>query len=302
MVCASAQAAGATTKDYGLRIAPSTLASGVSVDVSATFTNFTAQQRLGSANLRAPQGYAVQRIVALSRPLPATASLVDGVVQLRELSLAPGESATVTMTVGTPCATGVTSEWSDVVVKQTNDFNGSPGNELLLDPARSSLATTTVGACAPCPEDQACSTHLDAPSGSALSLRSDPVATGPDAGLLTISLPGGQLDCAGYEERTSSTFRFDAPVSRHKLGVMTYPSATRPVTSRDPLEVCFGAPTAFEVKPKTTRTTAVIHGQLLYVGRLPDCRGSTPPPCVSARNTTLRTIAFTMAPGDPYSR
>jgi hypothetical protein len=300
-LAACAQSATAATKDFGLEVAPSSVPSGVVVDVSATFTNLTATQRLGSANLRAPQGYVVQSILSLSRPAPATATLAGGVVELRNLSLPPGGTATVTMRVSTPCAPGATAQWDDVAVKQANDFNGNPGNDLTLDPAQSSLTTTTIGACVPCPENETCSTGLDAPSGSALGLRSDPSSTQVDAGLLTISLSGG-LDCAGYSERASHTFRFDAPQNRAKVGTLTYDATTRAITSRDPLEVCFGSPSAFAVKPKTTQTTAVIDGQFAYVGRLPNCLGLTPPPCVLDRDDTARSITFTMLPGDPWTR
>ena len=66
--------------------------------------------------------------------------------------------------------------------------------------------------------------------------------------------------------------------------------------------MCFGSPAAFEVKPKTVRTTAFLDGQALFVGRLPNCLGLTPPPCVSERDDTLRRITFRMPAGDPYSR
>lgn len=296
-----AQGAAAATKDYGSTVVPKTVPSGVLVDVSATFRNLTAQQLLGSVNLSAPPGYAVQSITSLSRPAPATAALVGGVVQLRNLSLAPQQSATVTMKVQTACAPGVTVDWGDAIVKQANDFNGSPGNDLTFDAARSSIDMTTVGACVPCPEDETCDTDLSA-SGSALSLLAPPNPNQPDGGLLTIQLPAGQLDCAGYAERGATTFRFDAPSTRGKIGILTYDSTTRPITSKDPLEVCFASPFAFPAKAKTQQTMAILDGQAVFVGLLPNCTGSVPPPCVTARDNTLRQITFTMPEGDPYSR
>lgn len=300
-LAACAQGATAATKGYSLTIAPDEVPSGVVVDMTAAVKNETAQS-LGSANLTPPPGYAVQSVGSLSRPAPATAALVGGVVQLRNLSLAQQESATVTMTVSTPCSPGVTSEPWDAVVKQANDFNGSPGNNLTLDPAKSSLTTTTVGACVPCIENVVCTTSLDAPAESALGLRSDPSASKTDDGLLTISQPSSGVDCAGYEERADQTYRYDAPLNRGKVGVLTYDATTRPVTSRDPTEVCFASPSAFPVKPKTLQTTMTLDGQFLYVGRLPNCIGLALPPCVTSRDDKLRSITFRMAPGDPYSR
>jgi hypothetical protein len=295
-----AQGASAATKDYSLTIAPANVNSGVLVDISATFKNLTRTQQLGSVNLTPPDGYAVQGIASFSRPAPATAAVADGIVQLRDLSLTPGQSATVTMTVMTPCSPGVTSPWT-ALVKQANDFNGSPGNDLALSPAQSSVTTTTMGACVPCVEDDSCDTGLGG-TGSGLSLLAPPNLNQADAGLLTISLPAAGLDCAGYAERAASTYRFDAPTTRGKVGVLTYDASTRRVTSRDPLEVCFGSPVAFAVKAKTEQTTTVLDGQTIYVGRLPNCFGLTPPPCVTERDDALRQITFTMPAGDPYSR
>ncbi len=293
-----AQGATAATKDYSLTIAPDTVGAGVPVNIAATFKNLNTTQRLGSANLTPPPGYAVQGIASFSQPAPATATAVDGVVQLRNLSLAPQQSATVTMSVLTPCSPPATADWN-AAVKQANDFNGT-GNDLVLDPALSSVTTTTVGACEPCPENEVCDTELGA-AGKSLSLLSAPNPNELDEGLLTISLPSAVLDCSGYVERGTTTFRFDAPQNRGKVGTLTYTSASQ-VTSKDPLEVCFGAPTPFAVKPKTQRTTTTIDGQFLYVGRLPNCLGLTPPPCVTGREDKLRRITFRMAPGDPYSR
>ena len=69
-----------------------------------------------------------------------------GVVELRDLSLPPGGSLQVDVTVDVACAAGQYA-W-DVVAKQANRFNGPPGNDFVLDAARSSLTTTVTGGCA----------------------------------------------------------------------------------------------------------------------------------------------------------
>ena len=91
----------------------------------------------------------------------------------------------------------------------------------------------------------------------------------------------------------------DAPQNRPKRAVLTFSSATRPVTSKDPLEVCYAAPQPFAPKAKTTLTEVMIDGVLNYVGRLPNCLGFSAPPCVTDRNDSLRSIEFEMPPGDP---
>jgi hypothetical protein len=295
-ICATS--ASAATKDYSLTIAPSTVPAGRLVDMAATFTNRTAQQRLGSANLTPPQGYVAASVTSLSRPAPATATIVGGVVQLRGLDVPPGGTATVVLKVSTPCSAPTASVWSNVIVKQSNDFNGSPGNNLTLDPPTSSLTTTTTGACTVCPEDTSCTAKLGGPAGSSSVVTSDPSAPQPDAGLLTIQTAVA-LDCAGYVERSPDTFVTDAPPNRPKNGLLTFASNTRPIKVKDPLEVCYASPLQFTPKPNTLLTQAIIDGQLNFIGRLPDCIGFSPPPCVTGRNDTLRQIAFSMPTGDP---
>jgi hypothetical protein len=296
-ICAQAATASAATKDFSMTVAPGSVPAGRLVDMTATISNRTAQQRLGSANITPPSGFTTVSVTSLSRPAPATARIVGGVLQLRELSLPPQSSVTVALKVSTPCSVGVSPNW-DVVAKQANDFNGLPGNSLTLDAAASNLSTTTIGACTPCPENQQCSASLGGPAGSQSTVTSDPSATQPDVGLLTMSISGA-IDCAGYSERSSDAFLTDAPSNRPKRGLLTFSSATRRVSSEDPLEVCYASPLTFAPKPKTTLSQVVIDGVLNYVGRLPNCFGYSAPPCVTARDNTLRRIAFSMPTGDP---
>jgi hypothetical protein len=292
-----AATAPAATKDFSATIAPGSVPAGRLVDMTATIRNLTAHQRLGSANVIPPPGFTAVSVTSLSRPAPATATIAGGVVQLRELSMPPQNSVTVALKVRTPCSVGVSPNW-DVVAKQANDFNGLPGNSLALDAVASSLATTTIGACTPCPEDQRCSTSLGGPTGSQSTVTSDPSATQPDVGLLTMSISTA-IDCAGYAERSSDAFLMDAPQNRPKRGLLTFSSATRPVSWQDPLEVCYASPLQFVPKAKTTLSQVVIDGVPNYVGRLPNCLGFWTPPCVTARDDSLRSIAFSMPTGDP---
>ncbi len=146
--------AAAATKPYALGIAPSAVPGGTAVTMTATFTNETATQQLGSANLFWPTQLSV---LSASAPAPASATLSPSCtygtltgpcVALRNLALPPGGKVTITMSVLTPpgCAVGPFM-WTDEA-KQSNDFNGPPGNDLTLDSAHSSLSTTVQGACA----------------------------------------------------------------------------------------------------------------------------------------------------------
>jgi hypothetical protein len=289
--------ASAATKDFAMTVAPGSVPAGRLIDMTATLTNLTAQQQLGSANVTPPPGFAAVSVTSLSRPAPATATIVGGVVQLRQLSLPPQQSVTVSLKVSTPCSVGTSPNW-DVVAKQANDFSGLPGNSLTIDPASSSLATTTIGACAPCPENQSCTTNLNGATGSSEAVNANPSASQVDAGVLTMSRVDS-IDCADYVERSPDTFRVDGPQNRPKFGMLTYSAATAPVTSKYPLDVCYASPLIFAPKPKTTLTVTFIDGELNYVGRLPNCTGQTPPPCVTGRDDATRTIAFSMPVGDP---
>jgi hypothetical protein len=136
--------ASAATKPFTLNITPPTVQAHQQVTFTATFAvPSNAQQQLGSADLAVPAGFT---IVSAAAPSPATAQVVGGKVQLRNLNVQPGGSIAVSVVAQAPCTAG-TSSWS-VLAKQSNDFNGPPGNDLNLVAANSSLTTTVTGGCA----------------------------------------------------------------------------------------------------------------------------------------------------------
>jgi hypothetical protein len=71
-VCAMATSASAATKPYSVVVSPSTAPGGQRVQFTATFTNLTAQQQLGSANLTVPMGFTD---ISASVPAPGRATL-----------------------------------------------------------------------------------------------------------------------------------------------------------------------------------------------------------------------------------
>jgi hypothetical protein len=130
------------------------------VPVSASIVTMTATLKnenktgsginLGSANLTPPAGFNVS---VGANPLsgPGTA-IVDasGIVELRGMGLPAGGTETLTMTVSTPAATAGCTGASGTVAspclwgilsKQSNDFSGSPGNNLNLKTSTSTLGT-----------------------------------------------------------------------------------------------------------------------------------------------------------------
>jgi hypothetical protein len=143
--------ASTTSKPYAFNMTPTTVAGGQTTAFSATFTNETGTQQLGSANITPPSTPAPGFTVAAASIVggAGTAAVVGNVVQLRGLNLsptAPNNSVTVTFSVTAPCAGGV-GTWA-VEAKQSNNFSGPPGNNLSFDsPNSSGLMTTVNGSC-----------------------------------------------------------------------------------------------------------------------------------------------------------
>lgn len=132
-----------TNKPYAVVVSPADVPAGSTSTFTATLINETATQQLGSANLTLPAGFTP---LSVGVPSPSgTAAIVGGTIQLRDLAVPAGTSASVSVVALTPCPTG-TYTWS-VIAKQANNFSGDPGNDLTFDPANSALTTSLTGTC-----------------------------------------------------------------------------------------------------------------------------------------------------------
>jgi hypothetical protein len=298
--------ASAATKPFSMVVSPTAVPVG-SATFSVTLTNLTNPQQLGSANITVPPAFTG---VGVADPAgPATATVSGNVVQLRDLSLAPGTSIVVSVGATVPSPCGATYTWS-VVAKQANDFNGPPGNDLTLDPSKSSLSTeVSCGAGQAsvfCDPNQPCSTHIT----NGTTLFEVTANAGPAGGLLTLSNGVGfPIDCAGYKELTASPTVIEGP-DRTKTVTATIDKTVmnaQPNNGASFLQMCFGAPYTFATRPGTPLTgvdTDGIPGNDFYFGLLPDCGTA---PCVSSRNKTRAGdgVIVTLAPGgdkDPAYR
>lgn len=135
-------AAASPSKPYEVTLSPSQVPAGVTVAAySVKLTNRTGTQQLGSAEITGPAAFTLIGPPALDRP--GVASLSGNRLALRDLSLPPGASVTVTVGVRMPCVSGAYS-WA-TQAKQSNDFNGPPGNA--LGPVQGSLTTAVEGSC-----------------------------------------------------------------------------------------------------------------------------------------------------------
>jgi hypothetical protein len=197
-----APAFAASKKPYAVVIAPAGVAAGSTATFTATLTNETSTQQVGSANLTLPSGFIP---LSVGAPPVGSATLVGSTVQLRDLSLPPGASTSVSVSTRVPCSP-VTSTWS-VIAKQANDFAGDPGNDLTLDATHSSLTTTLTGRChlgiefASQPADSQIATAITTatfdPTGTPITVRvldgnGDPISSSTVAVTLSIGTnPGG---------------------------------------------------------------------------------------------------------------
>jgi len=150
----AAPAAAAPSKPYSVVFSAAQVPPGVSIpgampagmtiaNFTVTLRNDTRTQTLGSANVKPPAGFTVVSPPSVT-PGILLAPLPDGTLQLRELNLPPGGSATLTLDVRLPCVNG-TYAWT-IHAKQSNDYNGT-GNDL-TDPPPGTLTNVVSSACA----------------------------------------------------------------------------------------------------------------------------------------------------------
>jgi hypothetical protein len=300
--------ASAATKPFSMVVAPASVPAG-SATFSVTLTNLTSPQQLGSANITVPSAFTG---VSVADPDgPATATTNGSIVQVRDASVGPGGTVVLRMTANVPSACGVTYMWS-VVAKQANDFNGEPGNDLTLDPSKSSLTTNVscggTQATVACIENVTCSASIT--NGTTTFDVTAPGNAGADAGLLTLTNGVGfPIDCAGYKELTASPTVIEGP-DRTKTVTATIDKSVmnqQPNNGASFLQMCFGAPYRFATRPGSTLTELDTDGngtKDFFYGLLPDCGA---PPCVSSRKKTNAGdgVIVTQAPGgtkDPAYR
>jgi hypothetical protein len=100
----------------------------------------TSQVQLGSANVSQPLGVKVTSAAIGATPVVVS----DGVMQLRNLGLAPGAQVTVSVSAEVECGPNHGSYVWPIAAKQANDFNGT-GNDNVQN---GSLTNTVTGNCA----------------------------------------------------------------------------------------------------------------------------------------------------------
>ena len=123
---------------------PDPIPAGATATISVTIFNDATPQQLGSSNISAPAGYVIPA-QTISLPSPATATVVgSSQIQLRNLAIPALGSFTFAFTAVAPC-TG-NAAWS-LDAKQSNNYQGPPGNSFVLNAGGSDLVTDVVGTC-----------------------------------------------------------------------------------------------------------------------------------------------------------
>lgn len=131
-------------KPYTVEVTPLCVNSGTTPTFTVTITNLSRNQSLGSANITVPSAFTS---VAAVTALPSGSGVVGNVIELRNLSIAPGGTFVFDVQATVPASTAPGSYAWSAIAKQANDFNGPPGNDFVLDAAGSSLMTI-VDSCA----------------------------------------------------------------------------------------------------------------------------------------------------------
>jgi hypothetical protein len=139
--------AGTTIKPYTAVFSNSVAGGAANADVTLTIHNLSSNQSLGSANVTAASNGSGALTIngETGAGVDATQTYPASLLMFRNLGVAPGGSLTVHISVKTPCASG-TYTWG-IRAKQSNDFNGNPGNDFTLQASGSNLATAIAGGC-----------------------------------------------------------------------------------------------------------------------------------------------------------
>lgn len=297
--------------------------------VTATITDETTKGTgltIGSVNLTAPSGVTPSDVKIASASFngtlascttstPATTSCISQdrtTLELRGLNVPPGGSITVSMGLATPpppssCTTTAPCQWS-AAAKQSNDYNGPPGNQLNLDSNTSQLGIilSSEVTCTSAHKSNSCSTTLadggaTGSTGGSVSITTS--ATGTSGGIFYQSIDYGQhlpaSDCSGIDSV------HDEYISGPALNGSSARSFTVTITTTDysgtsgnpgyQAEACITSSKQFTAKfisasgVVTTGPAPAITAQPDgtpggFAGLLPNCTGDGPAPTVNCKS------------------
>jgi hypothetical protein len=274
--------------------------------LAATITDETTKGgglTIGSVNLTGPSGVTVisaslgaTTIGPCTATTSGTTSCISaaGVLELRGLNVAPGTSITVSMAVDTPpppssCTTTSPCQWS-AAAKQSNDYNGPPGNQLNLDSNSSQLGIilSSEVTCTSAHKSNSCSTTLadggsTGDSGGSVSITTS--ATGTSGGIFYQSIDYGPhlndaTECGGVSSI------HDEYISGAALTGSNARSFTVTITTTDysgyQAELCITSSKEFTAESSPAVGASLVQAPAVtqpdgtsgFAGLLADCSGS----------------------------
>ncbi len=136
----------APTKCYLVTVTPASVKAGTKTAFTFSLTDKAPQQKLGSIKVSAPAtpaGFSITT-AGVTGPAGSTWTATTTTVVFRTLDITPGSTKTVTIPATAPCGTG-TYTWT-TTARQSNQFNGPPGNFMVLTTA-STVGGHVSGSC-----------------------------------------------------------------------------------------------------------------------------------------------------------
>jgi len=131
-----------SAKCFAVAVSPLHPTAGSGTSFTFSITNEASPQQLGSVQITAPAGF-----VITSASGAPTVTFTSSSALFTNLNLAQSDlPKTLTLTAAAACSSG-SYQWG-IQGKQSNDFNGPPGNNFQLDPASAgNLSGSVTGSC-----------------------------------------------------------------------------------------------------------------------------------------------------------
>ncbi|HZT53432.1 MAG TPA: hypothetical protein VE995_03545 [Gaiellaceae bacterium] len=249
--------------------AQSHLVAGATTPMTLTIANAASSpSSLGSLNLDAPAGLPIAAASSSASPTGDVTLVAGGgangtgQLQIRDLNLTPGSTATVSFSVEAPCAGGPYT-WPAPAAKQSNDFNGT-GND--FNPPTSFAGQTSV---------------LSGP-GCYLGFLTQPAATQVGETITDqVASTGGPIEVGLFDGAGNPITTCPVAAASCQVSLATVPgtagftgTATRPLlpAANGDLVASFGdlaigglgpsdLPQTFELRASSTFTSPAPHGE-----------------------------------------
>ena len=289
---------------FAVAVSPSSPTAGTSTSFTFTINNEASLQQLGSVQISAPAGF---KITSAS----GATSFTSSSALFLNLSLAPSDSTTLTLSATVPCGSG-SYQWG-IEAKQSNNFNGT-GNGFQLDPASAgNLSGMVTASCTfqPCQPGTCSSSASSATTSGTVTTSSAELGDSIATGMEDIKTnPEFNFTCPGDYKPVSDVFSFalfdakGAPKSATltvtlRIDKSLVNGSTHPGASS--WQICYASTSQFT--PRTGLPgTETIGGVSYLTGLLPDCSRTPQAPCVQARNKNNAgdVIVTFLALGDPF--